>query len=96
MLPSVGAHLKETLYPVDIGPLPSIVSLKGQLYTRDRSTLPDTTTSPLGVYFVLKSSVYLINSVITLDEIGEGEDALICKTNNRDCAVANIYIDADS
>ena len=47
--------------------------------------LPGTTTSPLSVYFVLKSSVYLNNSVITLDEIGEGEDALICKTNNRDC-----------
>ena len=48
-------------------------------------TLPDTTTSPLSVYFVLRGSVYLNNSAIALEEIGEGEDALICRTNNRDC-----------
>ena len=47
--------------------------------------LPGTTTNPLSVYFVLKGSVYLNNSAISLEEIGEGEDALICRTNNRDC-----------
>ena len=47
-------------------------------------TLPDIIT-PLSVYFVLKSSVYLNNSVISLEEIGEEDDALICKTNSKDC-----------
>ena len=48
-------------------------------------TLPDTTTTPLSVYFVLKGGVYLNNSIISLEEIGEGEDVLICRTNNRVC-----------
>ena len=48
-------------------------------------TLPDTTTSLLSVYFVLRGSVYLNNSAIALEGIGEGEDALICRTNNKDC-----------
>lgn len=48
-------------------------------------TLPDTTTSPLSVYFVLKGSVYFNNSAISAGEIGEEEDALICRTNNRGC-----------
>ena len=47
--------------------------------------VPDTTTSPLNVYFVLKGSVYLNNSAISVGEVGEGDDALICRTNNRGC-----------
>ena len=53
--------------------------------TTIRSPIPDTTTSPLNVYFVLKGSVYLNNSAISVGEVGEGEDALICRTNNREC-----------
>jgi predicted outer membrane repeat protein len=53
--------------------------------TTTRIPIPDTTTSPLSVYFVLKGSIYLNYSAIFLEEVGEGDDALICRTNDRRC-----------
>jgi hypothetical protein len=52
--------------------------------TTTRISIPDTTTSPLSV-FVLKGSIYLNYSAISLEEVGEGDDALICRTNDRRC-----------
>ena len=42
-------------------------------------------TSPLSVYFELNGSIYLNNSVISLEQLGEGDSALLCKTNMKDC-----------
>jgi hypothetical protein len=39
----------------------------------------------LNAYFVLKGSVYLNYSAISLEEVGEGDGALICRTNDRRC-----------
>ena len=46
---------------------------------------PHTTNIPPVLYFELDGNVYLNNSAISLQEIGEGERALICKTNKQDC-----------
>ena len=46
------------------------------------TTIPD---MPPVVYFELKGDIYLNNSVISLHEVGEGENALICKTDKQDC-----------
>ena len=37
------------------------------------------------VYFELSGNVYLNNSAVSLQEVGEGDNALICKTNKQDC-----------
>lgn len=37
------------------------------------------------VYFELKGKVYLNNSAVSLSEVGEGENALFCKTDKKDC-----------
>ena len=39
----------------------------------------------LGIYFELKGNVYLNNSAIPLANIGEGTNALFCKTDKVDC-----------
>ena len=39
----------------------------------------------IGVYFELKGSVYLNNSAIPLADIGEGKNALFCKTDKNNC-----------
>lgn len=39
----------------------------------------------LGVYFVLKGTMYTNNSAVEMINIGKGEDALMCKTNKEDC-----------
>ena len=41
--------------------------------------------SPVGVYFELKGITYMNNSAASLLEVGEGENALLCKTNNESC-----------
>ena len=33
----------------------------------------------------MKGKVYLNNSAVVLSEIGEGEKALLCKTDKKDC-----------
>ena len=38
-----------------------------------------------GIYFVLDGQVFVNNSVLSLSEIGEGESALLCKTNLMKC-----------
>ena len=38
-----------------------------------------------GLYFELKNEVYLNNSAIPLRDIGEGDSALLCKTDRKDC-----------
>ena len=38
-----------------------------------------------GVYFELKGKVYLNNSAAPLMEVGEGERALLCKTDLEEC-----------
>ena len=48
-------------------------------------TLPEITSTPLNVYFILKGSIYLNNSAIFVEEIGDEDDALICRTNDKDC-----------
>ena len=41
----------------------------------------------VGVYFVLNGVMYTnnINSAVPLSEVGEGENALLCKTDKEDC-----------
>ena len=39
----------------------------------------------LGVYFILKGQPLENNSVIAIVDIGEGDDALVCKTNLTNC-----------
>ena len=39
----------------------------------------------VGVYFELNSKVYLNNSIVSITEIGEGENALVCKTDLEAC-----------
>ena len=41
--------------------------------------------SPIGVYFELNGVMYTNNSAVLLSEVGEGENALLCKTNKEDC-----------
>ena len=38
-----------------------------------------------GVYFELKGKMYTNNSVIDISNIGEEENALVCKTDKEDC-----------
>ena len=42
---------------------------------------------PVGsdVNFSLNSTAYHNNSIVTLEKIGEGDDALLCVTNQTDC-----------
>ena len=39
----------------------------------------------LGIHFELDGKIYLNNSALPLSEVGEGENALYCKTNKEDC-----------
>ena len=39
----------------------------------------------LGVYFELNGKVYLNNSALSMTDIGEGENALFCKTDKAEC-----------
>ena len=39
----------------------------------------------IGVYFELNRVVYMNNSAVSLSEVGEGENALLCKTNKEEC-----------
>ena len=41
--------------------------------------------SPSGVYFVLNGQAYGNNSILSLADVGEGINALLCKTNNIKC-----------
>ena len=43
------------------------------------------TSSFPGVWFSLRNTTYQNNSIVTLDDIGEGDDALLCKTNGIAC-----------
>lgn len=43
----------------------------------------------LGVHFTIKGRIILNNSVIFLSEVGEGEDALQCKTDHLDCCATS-------
>ena len=38
-----------------------------------------------GVYFELRGETYANNSVVNIVDIGEGESALLCKTNRESC-----------
>ena len=40
------------------------------------------------MYFELNSMVYFNNSAIRLRDVGEGERALLCKTDRKDCCGA--------
>ena len=39
----------------------------------------------IGVYFELKGERYVNNSMVNILAIGEGDNALLCKTNKQDC-----------
>ena len=39
----------------------------------------------LGVKFMLHNQTYLNNSVVAIDDIGEGDNALLCVTDNTEC-----------
>ena len=39
----------------------------------------------VGVHFVLNGVTYTNNSAVPLSEVGEGENALLCKTDKEDC-----------
>ena len=38
-----------------------------------------------GVYFTIQGQTILNNSIVSLSRIGEGADALLCKTDRVDC-----------
>ena len=46
----------------------------------------------LGVHFTIKGRIILNNSIIFLSEIGEGEDALQCKTDHLDCCATSLNL----
>ena len=50
---------------------------------RSKITLYNVTTP--GVYFEISGNVYLNNSAVPLLEVGEGENALYCKTDKEAC-----------
>jgi hypothetical protein len=39
----------------------------------------------VGVYFELDGEVYKNNSVVSISDIGEGDEALLCKTDKVEC-----------
>lgn len=39
----------------------------------------------LDVYFELNGQVYYNNSAISIEDVGEGRNALLCKTDKEDC-----------
>ena len=39
----------------------------------------------IGVYFELNGRMYSNNSHVSITEVGEGENALLCKTNKKEC-----------
>ena len=41
--------------------------------------------SIIGVYFELQGKIYANNSVVSIYDIGEEEDALLCKTDKEKC-----------
>ena len=41
--------------------------------------------NPSGVYFELGGYVYQNNSILPIQEVGENENALYCRTNKKDC-----------
>ena len=43
------------------------------------------TSSFPDVWFSLNGTTYQNNSLVTLEDIGEGDDALLCKTNQAAC-----------
>ena len=43
----------------------------------------------LGLHFTIKGEIILNNSVVFLSEIGEGEEALQCKTDHLDCCATS-------
>lgn len=40
-----------------------------------------------GIHFELNGNKYVNNSIVSITEVGEGENALLCKTNKRDCCM---------
>ena len=49
-----------------------------------------TTFSGAGdVWFSLRNNTYQNNSIVTLEDIGEGDDALLCVTNLTNCCQAS-------
>ena len=59
-----------------------VAALHPQLFTEDFGTqqlmLAD-------VWFSLNGTIYQNNSIVTLEDIGENDDALLCKTDNHNC-----------
>ena len=53
--------------------------------TTTEHAMPLVPTSPLTVYFEIAGEIYLNNSVIFVSKVGEGEGALLCKTNRKRC-----------
>ena len=50
-----------------------------------------TTFSGAGdVWFSLRNNTYQNNSIVTLEDIGEGDDALLCVTNLTNCCQAPV------
>ena len=43
-----------------------------------------------GIRFILKGTTYQNNSIVTLDDIGEGDDALLCVTDLTTCCQPSI------
>ena len=41
------------------------------------------------VWFSLKNTTYQNNSNVTLEDIGEGDNALLCRTNQSACCTSN-------
>ena len=50
-------------------------------YNNDISSFPGAGD----VWFSLRNTTYKNNSIVTLEDIGEGENALLCKTNQTAC-----------
>lgn len=53
--------------------------------TATTNHIQTTSSPPAAVYFELNSDIFLNNSAISLQDIGEGENALTCVTDNQIC-----------
>jgi hypothetical protein len=55
-----------------------------EIPTTEAPTTAEVPTTP-AYHFELGGNTYLNNTVVLVGDIGEGDDALLCVTDNRDC-----------
>lgn len=53
-------------------------------------TVDGSVNPPLALYFTLGDQIYLNGSTVSLDDIAEGDNALLCHTHSSDCCRTNL------